>query len=184
MSGVWECLVQIAKKHLKSVAGNGLLKDVELRTLLAEVELIVNNRPITAVSDDPDDCSTLMPNHFLLQRATQLPPRVFVNEDLFSRRQWRKVQFLANHYRKRWIREYLPTLQRRPKWVKSRRNARIGDVVLLAKDNVLPNRCPIGQVVEVSPGEDGGVRSARVKTAGGGFLLPCYQDMPIGGCYR
>ena len=69
MSGVWERLVQITRKHLKTVAGDGLLSDVELRTLLAEVESIVNNRPITAVSDDPDDCSALTPNHFLLQRA-------------------------------------------------------------------------------------------------------------------
>ena len=69
---------------------------MELRTLLAEVESIVNNRPITAVShdpDDPDDCSALTPNHFLLQRATQLPPGLFVNEDLFSRKRWRKEVF-------------------------------------------------------------------------------------------
>ena len=70
MSRVWERLVQITKKHLKSTVADGLLNDVELRTLLAEVESIVNNRPITAVSDDPDDCSALTPNHFLLQRAT------------------------------------------------------------------------------------------------------------------
>ena len=172
MSGVWERLVQITKKHLKSVAGDGLLSDVELRTLLAEVESIVNNRPITAVSDDPDDCSALTPNHFLLQRATQLPPGVFVNEDLFSRKRWRKVQFLADHYWKRWIREYVPTLQRRPKWVKSRRNAQIGDLVLLAEDKVVRNRWPMGRVVEVFTGKDGGVRSARVKTAGGVFHRP------------
>ena len=42
MFGVWERLVQITKKHLKSAAGDGLLSDVELRTLLAEVESIVN----------------------------------------------------------------------------------------------------------------------------------------------
>ena len=86
MSGVWERLVQVTKKHLNSVAGDGLLSDVELRTLLAQVESIVNNRPITAVSDDPDDCSALTTNHFLVQRATQLPPGVFVNEDSFSRK--------------------------------------------------------------------------------------------------
>ena len=57
MSVVWERLVQITKKYLKSATGDGLLSDVELRTLLAEVESIVNNRPITAISDDPDDYS-------------------------------------------------------------------------------------------------------------------------------
>ena len=172
MSVVWERLVQITKKHLKSATGDGLLSDVELRTLLAEVESIVNNRPITALLDDPDDYSALTPNHFLLQRATQLPPGVFVNEDLFSRKRWRKVQFLVDHYWKRWIREYVPTLQKRPKWVESRRNARIGDLVLLAEDKVVRNRWPMGRIVEVFTGEDGGERSARVKTAGGVFHRP------------
>ena len=46
MSGVWERLVQITKKHLKSAAGDGLLSDVELTTLLVELESTVNNRPI------------------------------------------------------------------------------------------------------------------------------------------
>ena len=99
------------------------------KALKDKIECIVNNRPTTAVSDDPNDCSVLTPNHdcsaltphhFLLQRATQLLPSVFVNEDLFSRKGWRKVQFLTDHYWKRWTREYVPTLQRRPKWVKSR----------------------------------------------------------------
>ena len=77
MSGVWERLVQITKKHLKSAIADGLLSDIKLRTLLAEVESIVNNRPINAVSDDPEDCSARTPNHFLLQRAAQLSPAVF-----------------------------------------------------------------------------------------------------------
>ena len=103
MSGVWERLVQTTKKHLKSVVGDGLLNDLELRTLLAEVESIANNRPITAVSDDPADFTALTPNHFLLQRATQLPPGAFVSKDKFSRRRWSKVQFLVDHYWKRWV---------------------------------------------------------------------------------
>ena len=107
-------LVQIMKKHLKSAVADGLLSDIELSTQLAEVESVVNNRLITAVSADLEDCSALTPNHFLLQRATQLPPGVFVEEDSFSRKQWGKVQVLANRYWKRRIREYLPTLQKRP----------------------------------------------------------------------
>ena len=41
MSGVWERLVQITKKHIKSAAGDGLLSDFELRTLLAEALITV-----------------------------------------------------------------------------------------------------------------------------------------------
>ena len=75
-------------------------------------------------------------------------------------------------YWKRWIREYLPALQRRPKWVKSRRNVQPGDLVLIAEDNVVRNRWPFGRVVEVFIGQDGGVRSARIKTANGVFHRP------------
>ena len=64
------------------------------------------------------------------------------------------------------MREYLPTLQRRPKWVKSRRNAWVGDLVLLTEDKVVCNRWSMGRVVEVYTREDGGVQPARVKTAG------------------
>ena len=93
--------MQTTKKHLKNVVGDGLLNDLELRTLLAEIESVVNNRPITAVSDDPADFTALTPNHFLLQRVTQIPPGVLVREDKFPRRRWRKVQFHEDHYWKR-----------------------------------------------------------------------------------
>lgn len=148
--------------------------------MYAEVESIVNNRPITAVSDDPDDCSALTPNHFPLQRATQLPTGVFVKEDLFSRRRWRKVQSLSDHYWERWIREYVPTPQKRSKWVKSRRNVLPRDLVRIAEDNVVHNRWPLGRVVEVFTVQDGGVRSAGVKTASGVYQHPvtriCLQE--------
>ena len=166
MSGIWERLVQTTKKHLKNVVGDGLLNDLELRTLLVEIESIVNNRPITAVSGDPADFAALIPNQFLLQRATRLPPEVFVSEDKFSRRRWRQVQFLVDHYWKRRMREHLSAIQRRPKWVTSRRHVRPGNLVLMAEGNVVRNRWPLGCVVEVFTGRDGGVRSARIKTAG------------------
>ena len=68
--------------------------------------------------------------------------------------------------------ENICPLQRRPKWVKSRGNAWIGDLVLLAEDEVVHNRWPMGRVVELYTGEDGGVKSARVKTAGSVFHRP------------
>jgi len=76
MSGVWERLVQSAKKHLKAIVGDRLLSEFALRTLFTEVEFIVNNRPIVAALNDPADFEELTPNHFLLQRKVAgLPPR-------------------------------------------------------------------------------------------------------------
>ena len=45
--------------NYKSVVGDGLLNDLEPRILLAEVESIVNNRPITAALDDSADFTAL-----------------------------------------------------------------------------------------------------------------------------
>ena len=44
--------------------------------------------------------------------------------------------------------------------------------MLLAEDKLVRNRWPMGRVVEVFTGEDEGVRSAKVKTAGGVFHRP------------
>jgi len=96
MSGVWERLVQSAKKHLKVIVGDRLPSEFALRTLFTEVEFIMN-RPIVAASDDPADLEALTPNHFLLQRKVAgLPPGVFIREDHLGREQWRKVQYLTD----------------------------------------------------------------------------------------
>ena len=44
--------------------------------------------------------------------------------------------------------------------------------VLIAEDNVLRNRWPVGLVMEVFCGEDGGVRSVKIKTASSVFRRP------------
>ena len=166
MSGVWERLVQSAKKHLKVIVGDRLLSEIALRTLFTEVEFIMNNRPIVAASDDPADLEALTPNHFLLQRkAAGLPPGIFIREDHLGRKQWRKMQYLTDVFWKRWISEYLPTLFERKKWLKNQRNVRVGDIVLILEENVPRNKWNLGHVTEVFVGRDSRVRSAKVKTS-------------------
>jgi len=139
MSGVWERLVQSAKKQLKVIVGDRLLSEFALRTLSTEVEFVVNNCPIVAASDNPADLEAWTPNHVLLQRKVAgLPPGVFVKEDHLGRKRWRKVQYLTDVFWKRWISEYLPTLTEREKWLKDQRNVGVGDIVLILEDNVPP----------------------------------------------
>ena len=77
---------------------------------MCEVEAIVNSRPITKSSNDPRDLEALMLNHMLLLRSgARFPPGVFSSDDTYSRRRWRQVQYLANLFWRRWIKEYLPT---------------------------------------------------------------------------
>lgn len=63
------------------------LDDEGLQTALCEVEAILNDRPITTVSGDPNDLEALTPNHLLqLKGKPILPPGLFHKDDLYSRK--------------------------------------------------------------------------------------------------
>ena len=110
-----------------------------LATVLTEVEATLNSRPLCAVSDDPNDLQPLTPNHLLLQRTVSaLPPGTFVKEDMLLRKKCRQTKMLADYFWRRWLREYVPPLQERQKWQRPRRNAQVGDLLLVV-DQDLPS---------------------------------------------
>ena len=166
MGGAWERTIRSIRKILRALLGQQLVSDEMLRTLMSEVEGILNGRPLTPVSSDPKDLDPLTPNHLLLLRANpNLPPGVFNKEEMYSKRRWRQVQYMANIFWKRWLKEYLPTLQERTKWTKPRRCLATGDLVLIADDNIHRGKWPLARVTEVFVGKDENVRAAKVKTA-------------------
>ncbi len=60
--GVWERIIRILKKILCSVLRQQTLDDEGLQTALCEVEAILNDRPITTVSEDAKDPEALSLN--------------------------------------------------------------------------------------------------------------------------
>ena len=107
----------------------------------------------------------LTPNHLLMLRAgPTVPPATLTKQDIYGRR-WRQLQYLANVFWRRWIREYLPSLQVRLKWNMERRNFAVNDIVLLLDDKTPRGSWPLGRVVEVYKNRcDGLVRSVKLKT--------------------
>lgn len=109
--GAWERCIRTVRKVMKALTKEQVLDDEGLNTLMCEVEAIVNGRPITKLSDDPRDLEPLTPNHLLLLRAgPAAPPGKFTDHDNYSSRRWRQVQYLADVFWRRWVREYLPSL--------------------------------------------------------------------------
>jgi len=93
-----------------------------------------------------------------------LPPGVFSKSDIYTRRRWRQVQYMADIFWKRWLKEYLPQLQERQKWQRTRRNFLPGDVVLIVDDSAPRNSWLMGRVVNIVPDKGGLVRSVHIKT--------------------
>ena len=90
--------------------------DETLLTFMAEVESLMNGRPLTHVSTDYRDEEALTPNHSLLSRGNpNVPPDIFNDKGLCSRRRWKDAQVMTQHLWKRWLREYLPALTERRK---------------------------------------------------------------------
>lgn len=164
--GVWERCIRTIRKVMNALLKEQVLDDEGLATLMCEVESIVNGKPLTKVSDDPRDLEALTPNHLLLLRSgPTLPPGVFRKEDVYSRRRWRQVQYLSDVFWRRWLKEYLPSLQERQKWQRSTSNFDVGDIVLVVDEKSPRNSWPLGRILEVKPNRgDGLVRRAALQT--------------------
>ena len=179
--GVWERQIGTIRRVLDAMfleLGRSQLTHELLVTLTTEVTAIVNARPLTTVPSDADEPQPLSPVMLLTMKTRPLasPPGVFVPADLYSRRRWRRVQYLADQFWVRWRREYLQSLQSRSKWNCPQRNLTIGDVVLVKEDGAHRRDWPLGRVTEAMESDDGKVRKAQVEVQRDGrkktFLRP------------
>jgi len=179
MGGVWERMVGVVKRVLKGVMQKAIrLTDEILATFMCEVESLVNSRPLTKLSDDPDDLSPLTPNHLLLLREScTLPPGVPSQNPY--RYRWRYIQHLATEFWARFIHEYLPILNHRSKWVEMKRQFRVGDLVLVKQSGLPRGLWPLAIVEEVITSHDGAVRAAIVRTKASKFRRPISNLYPL-----
>ena len=158
-------MIRLVRRVLSSVLHQQKLDDDGLHTVFCEVEAILNDRPITKLSEDANDLEPLTPNHLLLLRGKPaLPPGVFEPHDLYVRRRWRQVQYLSDLFWKRWIREYLPLLQERQKWNEKKRSVTAGDIVVIMDSSAPRGSWPLAKVLESFPDKQGLVRSVRLQT--------------------
>ncbi|XP_018399895.1 PREDICTED: uncharacterized protein LOC108777480, partial [Cyphomyrmex costatus] len=172
--GLWEAAVKAAKRHLIRIVGKTSLSFEELQTIFCEVEAILNSRPLTPLTEDPNDLSYLTPGHFLIGTALNSfphPDLTNVNENRLIR--WQRVEQVRQHFWRRWSQEYLHTLQERSKWRTNKGDQLTpNQMVLLKQPNLAPLQWLLGRVEEVHPGTDGNVRTATVRTTKGLFTRP------------
>lgn len=166
--GLWEAGIKSIKSHLKRVMGNGSLTFEGFATLLAQVEGIMNSRPLCPMSDDPDDNTALTPAHFLIGRTlTMLPEHDLTDIPENRMDKWQRLQSLLQAIWNRWRKEYLNELQTRQKWkINVDRLLKLGSLVLVKDDKVPPLQWQLGRITDLHPGPDGTLRVATVKIRG------------------
>ena len=141
--------------------------------MMAEVEGIINSRPLVPIIIDPQADEPFTPNHLLLLRGhPNLSPGLFDKRDSYGKRRWAQMQYLACHFWSRWLKKFLPNLTLRQKWFQVYPNFQEDDVVLLVDDMQFRSKWLQGRVIRTFPDKNGRVRSVLIKTKHGMLKRP------------
>ena len=173
--GLWEAAVKLMKHHLRRVMGNSILTYEEITTILCQIEQVLNNRPLMALTNNPDDIFALTPSMLVNgSRSDAIPQPCLQTMDARGHpaKRFRALQQLLSQFWKRWASEYVASLQPRGKWRQERANLSIDDVVLITDDGIPPLQWSIGRVTQLKFGHDSLARVALVRTSRGEFTRP------------
>lgn len=77
------------------------------------------------------------------------------------------------------MREWLPGLNVRKKWNRTRKDISEGDIVLVIEPNLPRGHWQLGRILEIHTGKDGHVRVARVKVGQKSMTRPITKLCPL-----
>jgi hypothetical protein len=161
MGDKWEAAVKSVKHHLRRTIADAVLTYEDFSTLLAQVEAILNSRPLSALSDDPEDISALTPGHFIRGAALTTIPEPTLSHLPDSRlSHLQRIQARLQTFWDRWSTECLQAHQLTSKWKHSHNDIKQGSLVLLTDERYPPSKCPLARVTQIHPGV-GRVNSGR-----------------------
>ncbi len=167
--GFWERLIRLTKDCIKKVVGRAVLTFEELRTLLVEVEAVVNSRPLTYVYDDVDGVSySLSPAHLMYGRRITACKNgenwevISTHESLTKRA--RHHRQLLRQFTRKWKHEYLTGLRENARIAKRNEpHVTVGDIVILKKEGTAKCFWKLAKVTKLLTGNDGKVRAAEIR---------------------
>ncbi|XP_039282984.1 uncharacterized protein LOC120351085 [Nilaparvata lugens] len=169
--GLWEAAVKSAKTLLYHCIGDKALTYEEFDTIFTHTESILNSQPLTELSSQPAEAtSVLTPGHFLVGGPLTAPPQPIETKEILSTCHWRHCNQMTQFFWSQWSKEYPCTLMNRTKWKVTERNLQIDDLVVVKSINTSPLSWPLGRIVALHPGKDGLVRIATIKCASGNIV--------------
>ena len=182
MGGFYERLVGLVKLSLKKSLGKACLTIFQLQTVAAEIESVINSRPLIYIESEIDTGVALTPAHFLMMNPKTGVPvleedtyldfvePISLKEHLLEK--WKLSQQSINNFWRVWVNDYLLSLRERyQRALKQGRGtvkefAKSGTVVLL-EDKLPRGSWRMGIITELIPGQDGQIRTAKLRLSSG-----------------
>ena len=176
--GQFERMVALVKSALFKVVGASTLTWNELESLLLDVEITLNNRPLNYVEDDVQ-MPILTPNSLTFGGNHSMPDDDTENIDEIDLR--KRAKYLAKCKDRVWLRwrtEYLTALRERHchQHGTTLTQLKIGDVVIIKGDEKNRGYWKIGIVTKLHVGTDGITRSVTLR-AGKSYLERAVQHL-------
>ena len=164
--GVFERLIRNVKRTLHFVLESHKTSYDAFEAALARCAFVVNSRPLCPSSNDAQSSQCLSPQNFLTPymfcpEFTFDPPVTECSADLQG--SWFVLRKIVDHFKDRWLVEYLANLRTRQKWHKTQTEFYIGQLVLIAGPDLPRTHWRIGRVMEKLPFPDLITRRYRVK---------------------
>ena len=179
----WERLIKIVKSCLYKSIGRSKLNYFELLTLISDIQSSVNSRPLTYRCSDDKELEIITPNSFLRpnintgiivntrqENSDNLDPpsRLELVKSLENREE------LINKFKSSWYDEYLLSLREVSKDLHQssfQNRIKIHDVVLIRNPAKPRPYWYLGRVIDLIVGEDGIIRSVKLKRGDGADVL-------------
>ena len=129
------------------------------------------------------------PSHLLYTRLLPLAPQVtatdvrdpLYQEESILRLNYQRSTDLLQKFTEKWIQDYLCTLRERHVYYNKQESRRpqVGDLVLLLSEEQPREEYPLGVILETYAGEDGVIRTVKVRTRTGTFTRPIVKVIPL-----
>lgn len=161
--GWWDRLIRTIKDLIRKEIGNAVLNQEQLAVVVNRVEEVMNDQPLTYVSENLEDLEPLAPAMFLNPLGiTKFPEAERIDgEELRSR--FKYVTMVKRDLKIRFKKDYIALLVSRNS-KKGTRPLKVGELVVVAYDNKKRSQWPLGRILELMPGADGVALVAKVKT--------------------
>ncbi|XP_049316525.1 uncharacterized protein LOC125779301 [Bactrocera dorsalis] len=173
---LWEAAVKSAKGLLNRTLANTKLTFEELNTVAVEVEAILNSRPLSSMSSDPNDFGALTPGHFLVGDSLRgLLERSLELKTVSHLDHYNTITAIKQSFWCRWSVDYINELRARVKWTTHSPDLTNGALVIIHDDNLPPQRWRLGRVESTVLGRDGHVRVVNLRTANGTLCRPIHK---------